>query len=332
MTSELQMNSVAAYLGQSARTYPIIQGNQELIPGRSFGACCDPLFADAPSALMVERWSSIRLLFRKVNVAGDLQLVPNVGGQFPSFFAVGQSDPGAAAGIWEQSNITQSNLYAGGAPVDRGQLFLCFGHSVESVGLVERLSPALLPVPPAVASPADGVGSLFASLSGSGSYEIRIMKAVMERVSLTAVFGGGSNFTYVLGNLSDAPSMSQGFGPETTSFGQPIMNCFKPYMAVLMVNARDESRKLTVTTGVPTPIVISADPGNILPGPFGAAGAEFHLEVKMRMYGIPVCATDSLLCSTASGPVAPDATALRAAIYAELRAMQAGQIGQGPGK
>jgi hypothetical protein len=332
MQDEAQ-NSVAAYLGQSARTYPILQGNQELIPGRSFGACCDPLFADAPSALMVERWSSIRLMFQVMNAAGDLQLLPNVGNQFPTFFAVGQGDNGAAAGIWEQSNIAQSNLYAGGAPVDRGQLFLCFGHAIEVVGLVERLQSTvgggfLTPVPPGVAAAADPVGSYFPTLSGTGSYETRIIKAALERVSLTAVFGGGSNFTYVLGNLSDAPSMSQIFGAEATTFGQPICNCFKPYMAVLMINARDESRKLTITTGVPTPVVIAGDSANPLP-PARPIGSQFFLEVKMRMYGIPVCATDSLLCGAPSGVVAPGATEFRAAVLSVLRELQSGaQLGK----
>jgi hypothetical protein len=50
------------------------------------------------------------------------------------------------------------------------------------------------------------------------------------------------------------------------------------------------------------------------------------------MFGIPVCATDSLLCGVPSGPVAPDATALRAAIYEELRRMQAGGGQLAPGK
>ena len=337
MTDEAQ-NSVAAYLGQSARTYPILQGNQELIPGRSFGACCDPLFADAPSALMVERWSTIRLMF-VLNAAGQLVLTPNVGGQFPSFFAVGQGDNGAAAGIWEQSNIAQSNLYAGGAPVDRGQLFLCFGHSIEAVGLVNRVGPAPLytrvPATGAGGTAGDAVNSVPELLQGSASYETRIIKSVMERISLTAVFGGGSNFTYVLGNLSDAPSMSQIFGAEATTFGQPICNCFKPYMAVLMINARDESRKLTVTTGAPTGVVIGVDALNRLLDPAlppyvaFVAGDAFFLEVKMRMYGIPVCATDSLLCGAPSGPIAPDATALRAAVIQAIRELQSGgQLGK----
>lgn len=311
--------TVQKYLGQLGRVYPIGMGQQQMIQGRSFGPCCDPAMADKFAALMVERYSTVRFRFQREVATGNLILVPNANNTTPSFFAVGGNDANAPTGIWGPVKLWQTNLFASGVPVDRGEQFLCFGHAIEFLGVFARGGQGV--------ADADPLVNVAWAEQGSGAYKTRIFELMAGRIHLTARFIN-SNFQYDLGNLSDAPSYAGYYGAEQNSVGQPITNTFKPYQAVLLINARDESRQLIINTGnlngtaFEDTLTIQDDPGNL-------TQSDLYVDVKLKMLGIPICDPNNpAICNVPSGPVQGDD--VRRLIREEIAAALGGAGGQKP--
>jgi len=313
----------AKFLDQMGTSFPFPIPDQDMLIGaRGFGACCDPAFADVPSALLAERYTSVRL---QLVQQGAIPTPGTAPGDFvlnqsamPQFFAEGQrASAEALTGIWENQTYAQNNCYPGGSPVDLMQSFLCFGHSFEIVGVGTRGWIG------AANSPSDFWKQTVFASKGTGTYESRIMKAVAGRVFAFANFGN-TTINYLLGTLVDAPSMSGLYGFEATSAGQPIVGAYKPYKAAFLINARDQSRKLTVSlnsiagggAGSSTPIVIEGDTPNPAPPPTATlTDGNLYLEVKMRMFGVPLCWSPDTNCNVPGG--AMDAN-LMAMVRAEI--------------
>lgn len=305
------------YMGDVGRVYPLGMGQQQMIQGRSFGACCDPAMADKFSALMIERYSTIRLKLQQ-QPNGDLILVLNANGTTPTFFAVGNNDANAATGIWGAVKLWQNNLYSAGVPVSRGEQYLCFGHAIEFLGVFKRGGQGNLDTDPLV--------NVAWAEQGSGSYKVRIAELLAPRIHLTANFID-SNFNYDLGVLTDAPSSGGLYGYEQTSIGQPITNLFRPYQAVLLINARDESRELKINTGSKAGtawediLTIEQDPGN-------KTESDLYVDVKLHMYGIMICDPNNpAICNVPSGPVTGQD--VREVIRSEIAAALGGGGGGG---
>jgi len=319
----------AKFLDQMNTAFPFMIADQDMLIGsRGFGACCDPSFADVPSALLAERFTSVRLKLRQVGqggeagaVAGDFILDQNA---MPQFFAAGKGESAeAATGIWEQQTYAQNNAYPGGSPVDINQSFLCFGHSFEFVGMGSR---GLLGATPAAGD--YWLQTVFSSKGQGGTYEQRAFKAIAGRVFAFANFGN-TTINYLLGTLVDAPSMAGPFGADAISGGQPIVGAYKPYKAAFLINARDQSRKLTVSLnsitggggGASTPVNVQGDSAN--PAPVATPNVtdgQLYMEFKMRMFGVPLCWSPDTNCNVPSGPI--DQSALQNAVRIELARMQ----------
>lgn len=289
--------TVQRYLNQMGRVYPIGMGQQQMIQGRSFGPCCDPAMADKFAALMVERYSTVRLKLLRDAVTGDLTLVLNPNATTPSFFAVGGADLNAPTGIWGPVKLWQTNLFASGVPVDRGEQYLCFGHAIEFLGVFARGGQGNLDNDPIV--------NVAWAEQGTGSYKIRVFELLAPRIHMTARFIN-SNFQYDLGDFSDAPSPGGLYGYEQGSIGQPITNTFRPYQAVLLINARDESRQLIISLGNlngtawEDTLTVQDDPGN-------RTQSDLYVDVKLHMFGLPICDPNNpAICNVPSGPATGD--------------------------
>lgn len=295
-------SSTAQFLAAMKATFPFAIADQEMLIGaRGFGACCDPAFADIPSALLAERFTSVRLkLVRAAQT--DYFLLDQT--SMPQFFAAGQGESAEAlTNIWEVQTYAENNCYPSGAPVDLNQSFLCFGHSFEFVGLGARLSGQA----PLAADPWEQLADTDKPAS---NLEGRVLKAIAGRVYAFANFGN-TTINYLLGTLIDAPAMAGLYGANVIGAGQPIVGAYKPYKAAFLINARDQSRKLTVSLnsltggrGNSTNVAVQAD--DSLPIGVDTLYAEF----KMRMFGVPLCwSPDSALCNTPTGTSATDVRA-----------------------
>jgi hypothetical protein len=301
----------AKFLDQMNTAFPYMIPDQDMLIGsRGFGACCDPAFADVPSALLAERFTSVRLALRLVTapepgaVAGDFVLDQT---RMPQFFAAGQRESAEAlTNIWEPQTYAQNNCYPGGAPVDINQSFLCFGHAFEFVGLGSRAWLG------AANAPGDlWLQTVFSSKGQGGTYEQRAFKAIAGRVFAFANFGN-TTINYLLGTLVDAPAMAGPYGADAISAGQPIVGAYKPYKAAFLINARDQSRKLTVSlnsisgsgAGGVTPVNVQGDNANPAPAPTPTVtDGQLYMEFKMRMFGVPLCWSPDTNCNVPSGPI-----------------------------
>ena len=325
----------AKFLDQMNTAFPFPIPDQDMLIGsRGFGACCDPAFADVPSALLAERYTSVRLKLIQQTapgagfVAGDFLLDQS---SMPQFFAAGRGEAAEQlTNIWEPQTYAQNNAYPGGAPVDINQSFLCFGHAFEFVGLGSRA--------PAGANGALTASDLwlqtvFSSKGQNGTYEFRAFKAIAGRVFAFANFGN-TTINYLLGTLVDAPAMAGPFGGDAISAGQPIVGAYKPYKAAFLINARDQSRKLTVSlnsivggsgnVGGVTGVNVQGDTAN--PAPAAASNVtdgNLYMEWKMRMFGVPLCWSPDTNCNIPSGPVDMSNPTIQSAINAAVAAAMA---------
>lgn len=280
---------VITFLQSQGQDYPFLYRGQKLMwgGGRAFGACCEPLLADNVNALRLDSYSRAAYAFTSA-AAGPL--VCGTAAASPSFFAAGRDESGLPQGFPATyvMRAVDTNAFPGGAPVNRGHLFWIFGVATEIESVVDLTSDPTSSVIPAwlYTSPA-GVGA--------GSYYERIYREIAESISLQFKFLNTS-VTYDMGGIADYPSMSGLSGKELLSVGSHLVGAYIPLQSVLAVNARDESRKLTVTSTPNRTMSVSNDPNN------PSLAGTFHATVKMRLYGIDICEPQAAaLCGAPNG-------------------------------
>lgn len=299
-------SDVIDFLRAQGQNFPFLYQGQKLMwgNGRAFGACCEPLLADNVNALRLDSYSRAAFSFTSAGAAAFIGSTADV-----SFFAAGKDEAGTPQGF--PANYTMrgvdTNAFPGGAPVNRGHLFWIFGLATEIESVV-TLSGA---TPPVVGIPA----YLYASVTGNagGTYYERIYRELAESVSIQFKFLNTS-VAYDMGSLVDYPSMSGLAGANMISVGSHLVGAYIPLQSVLAVNARDESRKLTMTATVSRPMSVDNDVNN------PAAASTVFATVKARLYGIDICDPQAAaLCGVPNGPM--DIATLLAAMTANPQIM-----------
>jgi hypothetical protein len=212
-----------------------------------------------------------------------------------NLFGAGKGEDAAGAGFPAGYNYRESdtNAYAGGAPVNKGHLYYIFGVAVEFEDIeVFGAGPAFnTSIPAWVYANTTG--------TGAGSYYERMMRAISHNVAVKFLFANTA-VNYDMGTLADWPSMSGLIVSESARVGQPIVGAYIPLQSVLAVNSRDESRKLTVQLNIERQVTVENDPNNPT---VAAAPTTLSALVKMRLWGLDLCSPDAAaICGVKTGP------------------------------
>lgn len=308
------------FLKDQGQNYPFLYSGQKLMWSgqRAFGACCEPLFADNVNALRIDSYSRAAFAFAAAGAAAPLIHTPAPNGV--ALFANGKGEPGTDQGFpaGYTMRAADTNTFPGGAPVNRGHLFWIFGVATEIESVVSFTgSPAVEGIPAWVYASPTGVGA--------GSYYERIYRTIAENSSITFSFLNTS-VTYDMGSFADTPSMSGLSGQNLLSVGSHLVGAYIPLLSVLAVNARDESRKLTVRAIPDRVLSIDNDANN------PSVAGTVYATIKMRLYGIDICdPVAGSLCGVPNGPADINALLQMLARNPQaVAAMQAMGAQQGP--
>ena len=246
-----------------------------------YGAC-DPEFRDRPSALLPYVYDTVMWRFKRAAGPPVVRYVMDVGVR--QAFTTGQGDSGVpnGLGVGFVKTFVQTNLYKGGAPVDRGELFVAQGMvlSVMAPVVSDQSSPGLQFINPArTLSAAQGeLGNAF-------------REAVID----------GLQYTYSYANTACqyemGPTIHWGGhigvnGSVAVSNGTIIPGSFHPFRAETIIAARDESKQLTINVVAPggTGENSIMDDGDTIVVSTGIANPEICVPIRIMLMGYPICA------------------------------------------
>ena len=219
-------------------------------------------FRESLQALSPDRFSTILLRFVPESTDGNRLILAPSDKAMPSFFAAGLGEPGKGAGDWRAVGSADSNLLEGGAPVERDQMFLAFGHLVEPAGVFLKGTadkPELCPRIPI--DPNDLISSNLNAF----------WDAIFQGLGHEVTFGH-SVYRYELGSLG--------------GWTRPARDLpYRPYASPFIISARDEARKMLVSLhnsrGLNEPIRV--------PCLTTTSCSELFAAVRLRMYGVSIC-------------------------------------------
>ena len=267
---------------------------------------CDPILGQHISALSPFRYSTC--LFQWVASADvpagngfDLTLAR---GTSAELFAAGVDESGASQGIWWVLTTADTDLTAGGAPIDRGLKFCSTGMTVECPDTFQRGYPgntATDPreVPAALRSQPDGP-----------QYNQTIIKAMINYTAFELRFGNQGCFHRV-GLAADWPHWGGPSGEAATRIGLTSMpGAYLPFMASVCLGSVDEVKQLRITARFGHAYVVDNDPTAPLPEPNNNvadegelfSAAHVYAPVRVHMVGYICCVPDLALCGIIPDP------------------------------
>ncbi len=247
------------------------------------------------------------------------------GGSNMTLFQAGVGDPvviasgtvGASA-AWYNKTISDTDTFKAGSPVDRGNLMMVSGISVEVNDPFQRGGTNV-----AAADPQFYSSWLEMQEDGPG-YSQRIQKHLLNNLGITITFGDtGQSFR--LGVPSFHPPYGGPAGSQTTRNGQTSTpGTYLPLMTAFCIGAQDEVRQLSLQLTLGQNVTIQADAtntpiaGSTTTGIINTANVgTVYAPVRVSLYGKTVCAPPGGAC----GLTALDVSSLTPDALAQLKAM-----------
>ncbi len=178
-----------------------------------------------------------------------------------------------AGGPTADADLT--DCFGSGTPVDLGQMFVVTGLCVN------------------VARPYDFELATFKSFvpwTDNGGYDARAREAVLMDLLIEFTYGNTA-CKYRLGNPGHWADMGGPTGPVVSN-GRPTAGVYLPLRAATVINARDQSRKLTVNIRVGS-LGIALLQDAIVP-----TVSDLFVPIQMKLMGYPICAVDGSACPT----------------------------------
>jgi hypothetical protein len=251
------------------------------VPGQIQGqlspyGACDAQFRDAASALLTYRFSTGYFAFtyaagtpNTITIAADTEIELFVAGVDES--GTDQGKPSGSGNLSE----SETDCYKEGAPVEKGQMFVAIGMTA------------------AVLRPHYFVASSAVKLYAPelDEYEARIREAVLMGIGIEFIYGNTA-CRYRLGVLGHWSQMSGPSGSGVVSNGSPVAGAFMPFRAATVINARDESRKLTVKLKNGNDAIRVSENGSAAISTTNSV----YAPVQVQLIGFPICAQDASAC------------------------------------
>jgi hypothetical protein len=249
------------------------------LPG--YGAC-DPLFRDSPSALLVFSYSTVVIKLTRDPATGNLVSAPNT--QVQAFsYGVGEDPAPAgfpAGGPTATEDLTDA--FNGGAPVERGQM------AVVTAMVCNMGKPFGLAGEPAPTPSAPGLRTYTAWMD---EYDARARESVMLDVLIEFTYGNTA-CKYRMGVPQDWGTMSANTMSANSHSLNGLNGVALPFRAATVINARDESRKLTINIRTGSlGISIPQSPG------IPATTTDLFVPIRIQLLRYPICAVDAGACA-----------------------------------
>jgi len=253
-----------------------IHGDQ--LPG--YGAC-DPLFRDSPSALLVFSYSTVVLRFIKDPITGNFTCAPNFQVQAFSYGVGEDATPGGFPAGLPTATEDLTDAFNGGAPVERGQMAVVTGMTCNVGRCFDFGEPGTAP------------NLRTYNPDWMDNYDSALREAVMMDVLIEYTYGNTA-CKYRMGVPGDWATMAGPTGGSATvvSNGSPTAGVYLPFRAATVINARDESRKLTINVRV-------GSLGISVPQATGVVNlADLWVPIRIQLLRYPICAVDAGVCAT----------------------------------
>lgn len=262
----------------------------------------DPFLRSNISGPETTRYSSGAFTFTRLGAAGagvpgaigDLALATNA--QIV-LFVDGLTDLLTVEGLWWAGTVGDTNLGAGGNPIDRQLGFMCCGMTVEAPDPFQRLATAAVALAttnvryyPAFLRPLGGAG-------GGSGYNFQLKSAVLNNVGVQVQFGN-LGITNRLGLLAQYPAWGGPGNGGNGSTNSPLM--YQPFQAAMLIGPQNEMTKLQMTLFMGQGTTIA----NIAAFPTAAAlsdatallSGDVFQPVRVSMVGYIVCVPQDILC------------------------------------
>jgi len=223
-------------------------------------------------------YSTVLIKLTRDPVTGNLNSAPNSQVQA---FSYGVGEDAAPAGFPAGSPVATEDLtdsFNGGPPVERGQMAVVTGMTCN---VMRPLSFETI---------LGGTALRSYDTNWMAEYDMESREAVMMGVLIEYTYGNTA-CKYRMGVPGDWAQMAGSQGPVIAN-GNPTAGVYLPFRAATVINARDESRKLTINVRTGS-LGISIRQGSGTP-----TVTDLYLPIRFQLLRYPICAVDAGACAT----------------------------------